>query len=84
MCLKHTVHDGNFRVGYLVHCYVTCLIPCIGGVGQEEKVPAVKGGFHGATGSPVYQHRLAVLRKLAPQDDNDRRLGVEKEAKSFP
>lgn len=50
MRLKHTVHNGNFRIRDLVHCYVTSLIPCVGRVGQEEKVTTVERGFHGATG----------------------------------
>lgn len=50
MRLKHTVHDGNFRIRDLVHSYVTSLIPCVGRVGQEEKVSTVECRFHGATG----------------------------------
>ena len=55
MRLEYTMHDGNFRIWYLVDCDVTSLIPCIRGVGKEEKVSTVEGGFHGTTGLPACQ-----------------------------
>lgn len=60
MCLQYTMHDGNLRVRYLVHRYVTGPIPCIGGVGQEKKVPTIEGRFHGATGLLVYQTDITL------------------------
>ena len=47
--LENTMYDRNICIRHLVHCNVPSLIPCIGRVGQEEKVATVEGRFHGPT-----------------------------------
>ena len=49
MCFQDTMHDGYSYTWYFVDGYVSCMIPFVGRVGQEEEVSAIECWLHGPT-----------------------------------
>ena len=59
MRLENSVHDGNVLSGDLVDRDVANFVPRIWRIDEEEEVPAVKCGLHGATMWSEAQSHLA-------------------------
>lgn len=87
--LENSVDDGNVLSGDLVDRDVANLVPRVWRIDEEKEVPAVKCGLHGATMWSEAQSHLARggvpsrRRDDAPEDNNDRRLGVRDQPKTL-
>ena len=63
MRLQHTVHDGDVRPRDFVYGDVARLVSLVDGVGQEEEIATIEGGFHRAAGTPRAVFSLGVSGK---------------------